>query len=80
MVRRNIPISEIIGVIYRYYYQYGIKTIARDLGLARNTVKKIIAEAKTYGLKSNLSAAELEEVITKLEHARNKTLCKTSKV
>lgn len=66
MARRSIAMIEVREVLYQYHQGQNIKTLKRSLGLARNTIRSIILEAKAVGFRRGLTKDELETVLDKL--------------
>ena len=54
---------EIDEILYRWLKGISERKIAHSLGVSRNTVKKIIFQAKAAGLKRTSEQAEAEEKI-----------------
>jgi hypothetical protein len=57
---------EVREVLYQYHQGQNIKALNRSLGLARNTIRSIIVEAKAVGFRRGLAKDELETVLDKL--------------
>jgi len=72
MARRVIAMIEIKEVLYQYHQGRSIKAIKRSLGIARNTVRSIIKEAKAVGFRRGLPPAELEAIYAKFFCERSK--------
>ncbi len=66
MARRSIAMIEIREVLYQYHQGQPIKALKRSLGLARNTIRSLITEAKAVGFRRGLPKEELEAVLDKL--------------
>ena len=66
MARRNIPMIEVNEVLYRVHRGMSIKAIVRSLGIARNTVKGILALAKDAGFNKELTLPQVEEIAFKI--------------
>lgn len=62
---------EVKEVLYRWTQGMGKKTIARSLGLARNTIREILNQAMGFGLQQNSPLEVLDLVIEKLQSQRN---------
>ena len=62
MARRNIPMIEVNEVLYRVHRGVSIKAIVRSLGIARNTVKGILALATAAGFNKGLTHPQVEEI------------------
>jgi hypothetical protein len=71
MARRLIVMIEIKEVLYRWTHGMGKKTIARTLGLSRNTVREILIKAKAVGLHQDSSIDDLNLVVEKLQIKRD---------
>ena len=52
-------------VLYQYNKGQSIKALNRSFGLARNTIRSIITNAKTVGFRRGLSDDELDAVFDK---------------
>jgi transposase len=63
---------EVKEILYQWCQGVGKKTLARSLGVSRNTIREIINQALGSGLKRTSSIIELDQVIEKLQEARNK--------
>jgi transposase len=63
--------SEISEILYRYSKNLKIRAIAKSLGYARNTVRKIINQAKTYGLKEDSNSDVIDGVIIKIQEIQD---------
>jgi transposase len=57
---------EVREVLYQYHQGQNIKALKRSLGLARNTIRSILLEAKAVGFRRGLTKDELETVLDKL--------------
>jgi len=57
---------EVREVLYQYNQGQSIKALKRSLGLARNTIRSILLEAKVVGFCRGLTNDELEAVLEKL--------------
>lgn len=57
---------EVREVLYQYHQGQSIKALKRSLGLARNTIRSLILEAKAVGFRRGLTQDELEAVLNKL--------------
>ena len=57
---------EIREVLYQYHQGQSIKALKRSLGLARNTIRSLILEAKAVGFRRGLTQDELDAVLDKL--------------
>lgn len=66
MARRSIAMIEIREVLYQYHQGQSIKALKRSLGLARNTIRSLILEAKAVGFRRGLTQDELDAVLDKL--------------
>jgi transposase len=66
MARRVIAMIEIREVLYQYHQGQSIKALKRSLGLARNTIRSLILEAKAVGFRRGLTQDELDAVLDKL--------------
>jgi Na+/phosphate symporter len=58
---------EISEILYRWSKNLKIKAICKSLGYARNSVRKIIKEAKDHGLKQNHQAEEIDSIVTLMQ-------------
>ncbi len=65
---------EVREVLYQYHQGQSIKALKRSLGLARNTIRTIIMEAKAVGFRRGLSKDELEAVLDKFLAERSKII------
>ena len=62
---------EVKEVLYRWTQGMGKKTIARSLGLARNTIREILSQAMGFGLQKDSPIEILDEVVGKLQTQRS---------
>jgi hypothetical protein len=72
MARRVIAMIEVKEVLYQYHQGRSIKAIKRSHGIARNTIRSILKEAKVVGFRRGLPPAELEAVYAKFFCERSK--------
>jgi transposase len=63
---------EVKEVLYRWTQGMGKKTIARSLGLSRNTIREILNQAIGFGLQQNSSIETLDLVVEQLQGQRSK--------
>jgi len=63
---------EVKEVLYQYHQGRSIKAIKRSHGIARNTIRSILKEAKAVGFRRGLPPAELEAVYAKFFCERSK--------
>lgn len=71
MAKRLILMIEVKEVLYRWTQGMGKKTIARSLGLARNTIREILNQAMGFGLQKDSPIEILDEVVGKLQTQRS---------
>ena len=62
---------EISEILYRWVKGFRIKEISKSLGYARNSIKKVIRQAKDLGLKQNDSIAVIDNMAVKLNKERS---------
>ena len=62
MAKRLILMIEVKEVLYRWTQGMGKKTIARSLGLGRNTIREILNQAMGFGLQKDSPIEILDEV------------------
>lgn len=62
MARRTLFMNEIQEVLYRIQKKISIRSIARSLKISRNTVKRILREAKPLGFDETIGGEKLEEI------------------
>jgi transposase len=72
MGRRIIFMIEVKEVLYRWCHGVGKKTLAKSLGIARNTIREIINQAIVSGLTRDSSLEQLDQVVERLQENRNK--------
>ena len=66
MGRRVIAMIEMREVLFQYHQGQSIKALQRSLGLARNTIRSIIVQAKAVGYSRSLTPDEFETVLDNL--------------
>jgi len=72
MSRRIISVTEITEILYQWCKGISVRKIAESLGNSRNTIRVVIAQAESLGLKQNNSdKTKLLEVSQLLLEARN---------
>ncbi len=64
MPRRTIPVIEVNEVLFRWCQGIGKKTVARTLQMSVNTVRDLITQAESLGLKRSTSTPEEMESIS----------------
>lgn len=72
MTRRLITVTAIREVLYQYHQGRSIKSLKNSFGLARNTIRSIINDAKAVGFRRGLSNDEFDAVLNKLLSKDNK--------
>lgn len=67
MVRRNIPMNEMVETIYQWHQGNTIKGIKRSLGLDRRTIRRYIQVAQQAGVKPGEPFPEEQELLRRLK-------------
>ena len=74
MARRTIPVIEVNEVLFRWCLNTGKKTIARALQMSVNTVRDLITQAESLGLKRGAlsNPEEIEQIAVKIRALQKK--------
>lgn len=80
MSRGKINMIEVKEILFRYQKGYKKREIARSLGIARNTVDKVIKEAELLGFSPNKPEDELVAIHDQLTDQRQQKSLKKSSV
>ena len=78
MARRAIEMIEVKEVLYQWQQGRGKKTIAKSLGLARNTVREIISQAVGLGFDRN--EGDIDDIAAQLQAQRDRKPVKENSV
>ena len=71
MAGKTRPMHQIKQLIRLHQDGYGIKTIARSLGISKNTVKAYLKKIKDGGLDTKVLLAQEDPVVETSFHAGN---------
>ena len=77
MSKRALEMIEIREVLYQYHQGQTIKALKRSFGLARNTIRTILVEAKAVGFSRSLSKDDLDIVLEKMILEKGKVSTQT---
>src|SRR3990172_9743065 len=74
MARRTIPVIEVNEVLFRWCLNTGKKTIARALQMSVNTVRDLITQAESLGLKRGAlsNPEEIDQIAVKIRVLQKK--------
>ncbi len=67
MARRNIPMNEVVEVLYQWHKGRKISQIGQSLGMDRKTVRKHIRSFKSSGISQNGPFPDEQELVARLK-------------